>query len=242
MRWLVWNPRGEHPTTAMVRAVRRMSAGSGELGMGEAAYHPPQRACPAVDSATVPRPPTVTPSTPSTEEESVPPGALARLGRLLPRISTVVRWAYRLAAVSAASAGVIVVALASADWTWLTPAALAVLAVVLLLPAAAVAIAGWTLADIASLPGQIREAALAAARREPSEAPARRSRIGGILRSLWAARGLALLSRDGWLKAVGAVRFLRLASLPFMLGLVGFVALNGLVIAGGAVALLFLVL
>ena len=113
------------------------------------------------------------------------------------------------------------------------------LGAVLVLPALALALAGWTVADLVSLPQQIKDAALSAAGRE-TDAPSKRSRIGRLLASLWAARGLALLSKDGWLKAVGAVRFLRLASLPFMLGLLGFVMLNGLVILGGVVALVVL--
>ncbi|MEM0961646.1 MAG: hypothetical protein AAGK21_03760 [Bacteroidota bacterium] len=156
------------------------------------------------------------------------------------------RWAYRLAIVSAASAGAIVAAIADIVPGGLAWAVAVTLWAILALPALGVAVAGWTLADLASLPGQIREAAMAAAGRqrdqEPAASPTKRSRIGGVLRSLWAARGLALLTKDGWLKAVGAVRFVRLASLPFMLGLVVFVALNGVVIAGGVVALLILLI
>ena len=63
-----------------------------------------------------------------------------------------------------------------------------------------------------------------------------------LIRSLWAARGLALLTKGGWVKAVGALRFLRLASLPFALALLGAVALNVAVIAGGLIALLVLIL
>ena len=171
-----------------------------------------------------------------------PPGALARLGQVLPGVEAVVRFAYRTALGSALAAGLVVLALAT--HTALTNVGLAVLGLLLALPALALALAGWTLADLARLPSQLREAALAATGRAAASggptAAAKGSRIGRLLRSLWAARGLALLTKGGWLKAVGALRFLRLASLPFALGLVAFVALNGLVIVAGLVALLVL--
>ncbi|MGB3543475.1 hypothetical protein [Rubrivirga sp.] len=167
-------------------------------------------------------------------------GALARLGRVLPGIHAVVRLAYRLALVSAVAAGLIVLAVGTAERIEVGAGALWVLGLILLTPAAALAVAGWTIADLVSLPGEIRDAAIAAASREDGVVKPRRSRIGRLVASLWAARGLALLSKDGWLKAVGALRFLRLASLPFMLGLLGFVMLNGLVILGGLVALVAL--
>lgn len=168
-----------------------------------------------------------------------PPGALARLGRLLPGVDAVVRFAYRLAGVSAVAALLIVAAVVR--WVpQLAPGLLVALALLLLVPAAAVAIAGWTLADLASLPRQIRDAALAATGRETAGAVAKGSRIGRLVKSLWAARGLALLTKGGWVKAVGALRFLRLASLPFALALLGAVALNGVVIAGGLVSIVLL--
>lgn len=168
-----------------------------------------------------------------------PPGALARLGRLLPGVDAVVRFAYRLAGVSAVAALLIVAAVVR--WVpQLAPGVLVALALLLLVPAAAVAIAGWTLADLASLPRQIRDAALAATGRETAGAVAKGSRIGRLVKSLWAARGLALLTKGGWVKAVGALRFLRLASLPFALALLGAVALNGVVIAGGLVSIVLL--
>lgn len=168
-----------------------------------------------------------------------PPGALARLGRLLPGVDAVVRFAYRLAGVSAVAALLIVAAVVR--WVpQLAPGLLVALALLLLVPAAAVAIAGWTLADLASLPRQIRDAALAATGRETAGAVAKGSRIGRLVKSLWAARGLALLTKGGWVRAVGALRFLRLASLPFALALLGAVALNGVVIAGGLVSIVLL--
>lgn len=169
-----------------------------------------------------------------------PPGALVRLGRLLPGVDVLVRFAYGLAAVSLVSVGVIVAALADAVAAF-TPGALALIGVILALPAAATALAGWTLADLASLPGQLKQAALdATGRADASAGRIKGSRIGRLVRSLWAARGLALLTKGGWVKAVGALRFVRLASLPFALALLGAVALNGVVVAGGLVAVLVL--
>ena len=176
------------------------------------------------------------------EVDGAPPGALARLGRLLPSVDAVVRLAYRLAGLSALAVAVILWAVWDAFAERMWPTDLAILGVVLLIPAAAVALAGWTIADVARLPGQIRDAALAAAGRGDGAPPKKGSRLMRLARSLWAARGLALLTRGGWLKAVGALRFVRLASLPFALALVGLVMLNGVVLVAGVVALLTLVL
>ncbi len=180
---------------------------------------------------------------------SAPPGALARLGRLLPGVEALVRFAYRTAGASAVAAVVIVAAV----WQWLDGSAwvpsgaaeawplLGGLGAVLLLPAAAAALAGWTLADLASIPGQLRDAALqASGRASQARGPRTGSRLVAVGRSIWAARGLALLSKGTWLKGVGALRFVRLASLPFALGLLALFALNAVVIAGGVVAALLL--
>ena len=181
-----------------------------------------------------------------------PPGALARLGRLLPGVGALVRFAYGTAGASAVSAVLIWFALfegplraGALGGAAGSPASGAsgvafVAAALLLVPAAAAALAGWTLADLAALPGQLRDAALAATgrgERRPGRGGGRRL---GLVRALWAARGLALTSKGAWLRAVGAVRFVRLASLPFALALAGLFALNALVILGGAVALVVL--
>ena len=209
----------------------------------------PARPAPLADPAPAtapgagpPRPLVPEPAASRPEIADAPPGALARLGGLLPRVEAVVRLAYRLAAASAAAVALILWAVWDAFAARMVPADLAVLGVVLLLPAAATALAGWTLADVARLPGQVRDAALAAAGRGDGAAAKKGSRLGRLVRSLWAARGLALVTRGGWLKAVGALRFVRLASLPFALGLVVLVLFNGVVIAGGVVALLALAL
>ena len=182
------------------------------------------------------------------ELEAASPGALARLGRLVPRVDALVRFAYRTAAVSAVAAVLIWLALFEATLrTGAVGGAAVVVAVLLLVPAGAAALVGWTLADLASLPGQLRDAALAATGRKPlgrgGEPDAKGgSRLLDVGRALWAARGLALTSKGAWVRAVGAVRFVRLASLPFALALVGLFALNGLVVLGGAVALVVLAL
>ena len=198
------------------------------------------RTAPPTANPTLADPALAEPPRQSVEVAEAPPGALARLGRLLPGVDAVVRAAYRTAAVSSLAVAVILYAVWDAFSARMIAADLVVLGVVLLLPAAAVALAGWTLADVARLPGQIRDAALGAAR--DATTPKKGSRIVRVVKSIWAARGLALLTRGGWLKAVGALRFARLASLPFALTLVAFVAANVVVIAAGLIALLTLVL
>lgn len=198
-----------------------------------------------MDSSTRPVPPPTALADPLPEAdtgrlgadiEAASPGLLARLGRALPAVDALARFSYRMAAASAVAAALVVAAVAEAvgglsGWA-------VALGLVLLVPAAGTALAGWTLADLVRIPGQLREAALAATGRGP--APGKGSRIVRLLKGLWAARGLALLTRGTWLKAVGALRFVRLASLPFALGLLALVALNGVVLAAGVVALLFL--
>ena len=192
-----------------------------------------------MDSAPRPAPVAAPPAGVTAE---APPGALARLGQLVPGVDALVRFAYRTAGASAVAAALIWLALfEGALRTGAAGGAAVAAAVALLAPAAAAALAGWTLADVAALPGQLRDAALAATGRGGAPGRAGRSRLLGVGRALWAARGLALTSKGAWLRAVGAVRFLRLASLPFALALVGLFALNGVVVVGGAVALLFLI-
>lgn len=170
--------------------------------------------------------------------EETPPGVLQKLGRVVPAADTLVRFAYRTGLVSAVSAGLIWVALfGSAVGTMAMPWGLALAtAALLLIPAGSAALVGWTLADLVRLPGQLRQAAVAAAG-GTTGAVNKGSRIASVFRAIWALRGLALGSKDLWMRAVAAVRFVRLASLPFVLALVGLFALNGLVILGGLIAL-----
>ena len=173
-----------------------------------------------------------------------PPGVLEKLGRVVPGADTLVRFAYRTGLASAVSAALVWLALfQGALGTSTVPWPLAiVVAVLLLIPAAAAGLVGWTLADLVRLPGQLRQAALAAAGGATGAVAAKGSRIVRVFRAIWAARGLALGSKDAWLRAIAAARFIRLASLPFVLALVGLFALNGVVIAAGLVALVFLIL
>ena len=152
------------------------------------------------------------------------------------------RFAYRTAGLSALAVVAIVVAVGEAvAWAPGWRAELVLLAAALSVPALAAVLAGWTLADLTRLPGDLREAALGAAdAARGTRWP--RSRLLSVVRALWSARGVALLSKGAWLRAVGALRFLRLASLPFALGLAGLFALNGVVILGGLVALLAVLL
>lgn len=171
------------------------------------------------------------------------PGVLQKLGRVVPAADTLVRFAYRTGAISAVSAVLIWVALfGAAVGTVAMPWGLALaVALLLLIPAGSAVLVGWTLSDLLRLPGQIRQAAVTAAG-GAAGAVKKGSRIASVFRAIWALRGLALGSKDVWVRAVAAVRFIRLASLPFVLALVGLFALNGLVIAGGLVALLVLAL
>ena len=187
------------------------------------------------------------PATPAVIAEA-PPGVLAKLGRVVPGADTLVRFAYGTALASSISVGAIVWAVLE----WTGPLATGVgalswgpvlaLAAVLLTPALAAALVGWTLADLVRLPGQLRQAALAAAGGATGAAAAKGSRIARVFRAIWAARGLARGSKDAWLRAIAAARLIRLASLPFVLALVGLFALNGVVIVAGLVAVAFLVL
>lgn len=182
------------------------------------------------------------PDVPAVIEET-PTGVLQKLGRVVPAADTLVRFAYRTGAVSAISAVLIWVALFGGGiGTVAMPWGLALAtAALLLIPAGAAALVGWTLADLVRLPGQLRQAAVAAAGGATGTAKGG-SRIASVFRAIWALRGLALGSKEVWVRAVAAVRFVRLASLPFVLALVGLFALNGVVILGGMVALLVLAL
>lgn len=175
--------------------------------------------------------------------EETPTGVLQKLGRVVPAADTLVRFAYRTGAVSAISAVLIWVALFGGGiGTVAMPWGLALAtAALLLIPAGAAALVGWTLADLVRLPGQLRQAAVATAGGATGTAKGG-SRIASVFRAIWALRGLALGSKEVWVRAVAAVRFVRLASLPFVLALVGLFALNGVVILGGMVALLVLAL
>ena len=185
---------------------------------------------------------------PAAATEAPAEGASAgRLGRWLPRIAGLVRFAYRVAGVSAASAALLWWALAggavlAGGAAWVP--ALALLAL-LLMPAGAAALLGLTLHDVLTLPERLRQGATAAAaesREALAASGARGGRIAGLVRAVWAARGFVLESKGAWAKAAAAARVVRLAKLPFTLGLLGLFALNAAVIAGGLIALAVLIL
>lgn len=151
-----------------------------------------------------------------------------------------------MASVSAVCAAILWWALARGLLTtgagWLV--ALVVLAA-LLVPAGAAWLLGLTLHDIMTLPERLRSGAAAAAaqsREALAGAPEAGGRLVGTVRAIWAARGFVLESKGAWAKAATAVRVVRLAKLPFAIGLLVLFALNIVVILGGLVALVLLAL
>ena len=203
-----------------------------------------ERASARRDSRRLDSAPAVEPETTPAVIAEAPPGVLEKLGRIVPGADALVRFAYRVAGVSAVAAALVVAAVYEAirDAPELTIGwvPLLVLFAGLCVPALAAALVGWTLSDLLRLPGQLRQAAVAAAGGAAGAAAAKGSRIVRVVRALWAARALALGSKDAWLRAIAAARVIRLASLPFVLALVGLFALNGVVIAAGLVALVLL--
>ncbi len=165
--------------------------------------------------------------------------ALARLGRVLPAAAALVRFSYRTAVVSAMAVLAVVVAVTDRVAS-IETSGLVLLGAVLLVPAAAAVLVGWTVGDLLRLPGEIRDAAVDAAR--DLRAGGRPRGLAGVVVAVWAARGLVLSSRDGWMRALVAVRLARLASLPLVLLSLGLFLLNGVVVAAGAVALILLLL
>jgi hypothetical protein len=174
-----------------------------------------------------------------------PPGALQRVGRLLPLVEGLVRGTKRLAAVSAASAVVLWLVLAR-PWRWgAAPpedgyVLQFVVLLVLLVPAGAALLGAVTLGDLLRLPAQLRGAAAEAAghaRGALARGPAR-GRLLGFVRALWSARALVTDAQGGWVRALALARLARLASLPFALFLVAAVALNVVVIAAAGLAVL----
>ncbi|HEX8387250.1 MAG TPA: hypothetical protein VF576_13750 [Rubricoccaceae bacterium] len=157
-----------------------------------------------------------------------------RPGRLVPAARGAVRVAWRTAGAGALGAAAVWAALfegplATGAVSW---AVAGIVAAVLLVPAGAAALLAWTLGDLLDLPADLREAAASVR----SDANGRGVR--GLFRTVWAVRGLALGGAGAWTRTAGLVR---LASLPFVLGLLGLVALNAVVVVAGVVALVTLV-
>ena len=171
------------------------------------------------------------------------PGVVARVRRLVPLVSALVRQTKRLAAASAVSAVVLWLVLAR-PWGMHGPEAGYALPLVgllvLLVPPGAALLGALTLSDLLTLPGRLREAAgeTTAHARGALGPEAEGGRLFRFARAVWVARALVLDAQGGWLKALAVARLARLASLPFALALVAAVALNFVVIAAALVAVL----
>ena len=168
---------------------------------------------------------------------------LARIGRALPRLSALVRFANRVALLSAICAGALWWSLAGGSFALGAAAWIPALGglVLLLIPAGAAWLLGLTLKDLAAIPAGLRATATAAAADARGALGTKKEgRIVGMVRALWAARGLVLESKGAWAKAATAFRVVRLAKLPFALGLLGLFLLNGLVILAGGIAAVLL--
>lgn len=192
---------------------------------------------PRMDSA-----PLAAPAAPPTAVGLAAPAArpaLARLGRVLPAVDALVRFSRRTAAVSAVAVAVVVWAVATRA-PGISTVDLVGLAVVLLVPAFAALVVGWTLGDLRRLPGDLRAMATEAA--GDVGAVGRPRGIAGVLVALWTARKVMLAAGGGWGRAMLAVRLVRLVRLPFVVGALALFALNAVVIAAGAGVALWLLL
>ena len=172
----------------------------------------------------------------------------SRLQRLLPVVRSITGKVRTLSIVSAGSALVL-------WWIWFDPhrwiggvtgqwAALAVgVLLVLLIPAGAAFVGHLTMKEILDLPQKLKGAASEAADHARGVVVPTREKKGGRLlgffRAIWAARVLVLESKGAWGTAVAAARLARLASLPFVVGLLITFALNFVMIAAAVVAVGF---
>ena len=170
---------------------------------------------------------------------------LARLRGLTPLVRSLVGKVRGLAFVSGASA-VVLWSILFAPWQWGsgTPldgiAARVLLLALLLVPAAAAYVGHLMLRDLLDLPARLR----ATASETVGEAKdalvsgdrAGRARLFGFFRAIWAARGLLLDTKGLWVKMAATARLVRLASLPFVLGLLAAFALNFAVIGAALLA------
>ena len=186
-------------------------------------------------------------STPTTDVPPTPTelSPESRLQRLLPVVRSMARKVRVLSIVSTGSAVVL-------WWIWFDPhrwiggvsgewSALALIVLVaLLIPAGAAFVGYRTLQGILDLPSKLKGTLVETTDRTKdvisSKNVPKRGRLFGFFRTIWSARSLVLDSRGAWGKAVSAVRLARLASLPFVLGLLITFALNFVVIALSGVA------
>ena len=159
---------------------------------------------------------------------SPPAGAPARAGRLASAARGAVRAAWWTAALGAFGALALWTAVFAGRGADLSD--MAVVGLLLLVPAAAAAVLAWTLGGLVALPGDLRAAARSVV------VPPSGERGAGLFRTVWALRGVVVGSTEAWARTAGLAR---LASLPFVLGLLALVALNPVLAVVGAVALLW---
>lgn len=153
----------------------------------------------------------------------------SRMGRLASAARAAVRASWWTALAGALGAAAIWAALFWGRDTLLLDRV--VVGALLLVPPAAAAVLAWTLGGLVTLPGELRDAARAAVAPE--------GRSGGLLSTVWALRGVVAGSTEAWARTAGLAR---LASLPFVLGLTLLVALNGVLVAAGVAAFVWLTL
>lgn len=180
------------------------------------------------------------------------PGLSDRVRGILPLVRGVVG-KVRAVGIASAVAAVVLwgVLFGGAAWplSVQTVGALLVLAV-LLLPAGGTLLAVLTLNEVLdlpsrlrSLPRQVRDTAVEATGSaadvvRPAEGQKRSRRLFGFFGVLWRLRGVMGESRGTLARTVALARAARLASLPFVLVLLGAFALDFVVIAAAVVAVL----
>lgn len=187
---------------------------------------------------------------PPTPPQPVPPPdpvLLDRVRGVLPVVRGLIGKVRAVGAVSAVAAVVLwAVLFGAAVWpvTLKTLGALVALGI-LLVPAAGTFLAVGVLREVIALPGRlralpeaVRDSAREAREHASAEGQSRSRRLVGFFGVLWRLRGIVGDTQSSWLQTLALARFARLASLPFALGLVVAFALNFVVIAVAAVAVL----
>ena len=194
------------------------------------------------------------PSTTSrTDLETAPdPGLLDRVRGITPTVQRLVGHVRTVGVVSAVAAVVLwAVLFWGMAWPLSDQSPLAFVALaVLLVPAVGTFVAVLTLREVIDLPnrlralpgtvlntvGEVKDEAVSVA--GPAKGRGRGTRALGFFGVLWRLRGIVEDTRGSWLRTIALARFAKLASLPFFLWLLGAFALNFVVIAVAAVAVL----
>ena len=125
--------------------------------------------------------------------------------------------------------------------------------VLLLLPALGTFVAVLTLREVLDLPNRIKalpdtlrstvgDLSGEATAVTSSASGSKGKRALGFFGLLWKLRGIVEDTRGSWLRTIALARFAKLASLPFFLWLLGAFALNFVVIAAAALAVLLAVI